>query len=138
MHRSTRPDIAPDSSPKVSEARTVMVVDDMPEQATLARRILQRAGYVVLTALSGQEALEVLDGLEGELDLLITDLRMPRMTGPELAREVRKRHPLVRLMFVSGGSLVGADLPAGALLLGKPHAPNELVQAARQALDSEL
>lgn len=115
-----------------------MVVDDMPEQATLARRILQRAGYVVLTALSGQEALEVLDGLEGELDLLITDLRMPRMTGPELAREVRKRHPLVRLMFVSGGSLVGADLPAGALLLGKPHAPNELVQAARQALDSEL
>src|SRR5688500_2585648 len=67
---------------------TVLLVDDDPHVAAASRRALERAGYVVLAASNGREAMEIVAGHEGTLDLLVTDLVMPEMGGRELARRV--------------------------------------------------
>lgn len=115
---------------------TVLVVDDLAEQTSLASRILERADYVVLTAHSGGEALLILENLEGAVDLLITDLRMPGMKGPDLARDVQARYPSVRTLFVSGGAFDLESL-AGGIFLAKPYSSQELLECVRRALATE-
>ena len=112
---------------------TVLVVDDLAEQTSLASRILERAGYVVLAAHSGGEALLILDSLEGAVDLLITDLRMPGMKGPDLAKDVRTRYPSVRTLYVSG-SRPDSDSLVGGGFLPKPYAGKDLLDCVRRAL----
>jgi two-component system cell cycle sensor histidine kinase/response regulator CckA len=123
-------------TPHALGGETLLVVDDLPEQARMAKLILERAGFIVLTAHSGGEAMLTLDSLEGAVDLLITDLRMPGMKGPDLARDAQQRYPAVKTLFISGGSL-DVDLPPGSLLLAKPYAPGELVDSVRHVLDSK-
>lgn len=115
---------------------TVLVVDDLAEQTSLAARILERAGYIVLAAHSGGEALLILENLEGAVDLLITDLRMPGMKGPDLARDVQTRYPSVRTLFVSGGALDPESL-AGGIFLAKPYSSKDLLESVRLALAAE-
>jgi CheY-like chemotaxis protein len=120
----------------MGKGETVLIVDDLPEQTVLARRILQRSEYVALTAHSAAEALLTLEQLDGALDLLITDLRMPGMHGSELARQVRSLYPLVKILFVSGGSLetVSED---GFSILPQPYAPGVLLERVRLVLEGK-
>jgi CheY-like chemotaxis protein len=84
------------------ETGTILVVEDDPQVRTMTRTILVRLGYHVLVAESADDALRIVSGHEGPLDLLLTDVVMPRMSGPELARQVQTARPGARVLFMSG------------------------------------
>jgi two-component system, cell cycle sensor histidine kinase and response regulator CckA len=80
----------------------ILVAEDEPAVLTLIERVLSSAGYAVLTASSGPEALRVLAARPGDIDLLVSDAVMPGMPGVELARALRQQRPGLPVLFVSG------------------------------------
>ena len=117
---------------------TILVVEDEDSIRELAREILELNGYVVLEAVNGRDALRVLEARDDRVDVLMTDVVMPVMGGPELAKEVQSRHPDTPVLFVSGyaGEAVGDhDLEAGSFFLEKPYAPDALAEKLRQILE---
>jgi two-component system, cell cycle sensor histidine kinase and response regulator CckA len=81
---------------------TVLLVEDEDAVRLFSARALRNKGYNVLEARSGDAALEMMSAHQGEIDLLITDVVMPRMDGPTLIREVRIQHPDMKVIFISG------------------------------------
>ncbi|HEX5828185.1 MAG TPA: ATP-binding protein [Candidatus Limnocylindrales bacterium] len=120
-------------------AGTVLVVEDDPAVRRVITEALARTGLQVRHAGDGQEALGMLD--DGPVpDLLVTDVRMPRISGPELVREAHARWPGLRVLFVSGHT--GDDTPdsvraTGGRLLGKPFTAEALVAAVEEALGAD-
>ncbi|MEI8335034.1 MAG: response regulator, partial [Chloroflexota bacterium] len=104
----------------------------------LGERVLAGAGYTVLTTADGIAALAVLAAYAGHVDLLITDMILPMMGGPELARRVAETHPEARILFTSGypGDVLAGDgrLPAGAAFIGKPYTPEDLIAEVGEVL----
>lgn len=88
---------APDESVGV-----VLMVEDEPSVREFARRVLDRAGHTLLTAGTGDEALALVAGWEGPIDVLLTDIVMPGMSGQELAAKLLEARPDVRIVFMSG------------------------------------
>ena len=112
---------------------TVMVVEDEAVVRAVARRVLVAAGHRVLLASSGQEALAVAARFEGEIDVLLSDVVMPGIRGPELAEELRKVRPAVRVVLASGYAedditRLGIAREAAAFL-AKPYAMDVLLAA---------
>jgi len=121
---------------------TVLVVDDDRSVRGVTASALRRQGYRVLEAASGQEALDIARGLPSRIHLLVTDVVMPRMTGPELAHALTRERPDMRVLFVSGYA-EGAMSPQGVLddgiaLLAKPYDIGELAQRVRDLLESPV
>jgi PAS domain S-box-containing protein len=119
---------------------TVLVVEDEDSIRFVARRVLERSGYSVLEAESGTAALALLAAHTGPLDLVVSDLVMPGMTGIELAEELKKTRPTLRVLFTSGYS---ADVVSDRFhpdgdwnFISKPYGVRELVQEVRRVLDS--
>jgi len=114
-------------------AATVLVVDDEPDILQLARDTLIPAGYRVLTANSGDEAIDICEGESGEIDVLLTDVIMPDMGGRELAEIFRAHRPATRIVFMSGylgHDPGGLDLPEfSSGFLQKPLTPSLLTAA---------
>jgi two-component system cell cycle sensor histidine kinase/response regulator CckA len=81
---------------------TVLLVEDEDAVRLFAARALRNKGYKVLEARSGEAALEIMRTQRDAIDLLITDVVMPRMDGPSLIREVRGMHPAMKVIFISG------------------------------------
>src|SRR5262245_50970777 len=102
-------------------APRILVVDDEAAVRLVAVRALVRAGYGVLDARTGEEAMMLLDQ-QGRIDLLITDLTLPEMSGLALALEVESRHPSVKVLYMSGNL---HDGPPDSFL-PKPFGINEL------------
>jgi two-component system cell cycle sensor histidine kinase/response regulator CckA len=118
---------------------TVMLVEDNEAVRDLLREELTNAGFSVITANDGEEGFAMLRLQKKPVDLLITDVMMPRMTGPELAKHCVEAWPGVRVLFISGYSeLTLADnelLRTGkAEFLGKPLLPADLISRARAML----
>jgi CheY-like chemotaxis protein len=118
----------------------ILVAEDDDAVRALAVRILGRAGYRVTTASSGREAFELLAGLDGQVDLVLTDLRMADVSGPELDARIRSVWPTMRTLFMSGyrpepnepgGDL---DVDASARLIEKPFTVEELLAKVGEAL----
>lgn len=112
----------------------VLVVDDDSRVRSYIKSILQSADLQVLEAGDGLEALEVFQAWRSSIDLVITDIRMPRMTGTDLATSLRSDSPAIPLIFVSGES-APADTnnpQEGCLFVEKPFRPQTLLDAARQ------
>jgi signal transduction histidine kinase/CheY-like chemotaxis protein len=131
------PDVS--TGPGPSAGATLMVVEDESAVRELVRAALSRAGYRIIAARDGEEALTRAAAHEGRIDLLLTDVVMPGLNGPELARQFRRVRPETRVLFMSG---YAADhiadegmLSGDADLLAKPFAPDELVARVRTALD---
>ena len=80
----------------------VLVVDDSPLDLRLAARLLEEAGYVVDTAIDGQQALEILSGSTSLPDVVLTDIQMPRLNGLELVRQVARRCPGLPVVIMTG------------------------------------
>jgi two-component system cell cycle sensor histidine kinase/response regulator CckA len=78
----------------------VLIVDDEPSILEVERRVLSQAGYEAVTAAGGAEALSLVDG--APFDLVVADLKMPGMDGDEMARQLRARHPNLKILFVTG------------------------------------
>ncbi len=80
----------------------ILLVEDEESVRAFSARALQATGYEVFEADGGEQALEILDELDNKIDLMVSDVEMPEMDGPALLREVRKRLPDVKVIFVSG------------------------------------
>jgi two-component system, cell cycle sensor histidine kinase and response regulator CckA len=119
---------------------TLLVVEDEAALRTLARRILESAGYTVIEASSGNEALAVLAEHEGPVHLMLTDVVMPGMSGPELARRVFALWPDMKVLYASGYTddaiFRHGVLDAGSRFISKPFAPGELCRKIREIIDS--
>jgi CheY-like chemotaxis protein len=122
---------------------SILVVEDEEPVRRLVQHVLSRAGYRVLAAASGIEALQLLEQPSLEVDLVLTDLIMPGgVSGQELGRQLRERYPELRILYMSGYTGEGAvdvpdrlRLPAGARLLSKPFAPAALLETVRTCLN---
>ena len=125
----------------VPAGKVVLFVDDEPEVLRLAVSELERRGYNVLGASNSSQALSAVNARHGEIDLLITDIVMPGMSGIELADAITKRYEAVPVLYVSGhlDEQVAArhPLPDGAELLSKPFTPDELSATVLRALSRQ-
>jgi two-component system, cell cycle sensor histidine kinase and response regulator CckA len=81
---------------------TILLVDDEPDLRDATRRLLERAGYRVLSAGNGAEAIELAGAYPGTIDMLLTDVAMPGMLGRELAHRLTGEQPSLRVLFMSG------------------------------------
>ena len=109
---------------------TVLVVDDEPDNVDLARMLLARKGFRVLTATDGVEALEAFEREQGGVDLVLLDVVMPRMDGAETFRELRQRNAGLPVIFVTGHDAEGASRHVhgdDAEFLFKPYTPADLL-----------
>jgi signal transduction histidine kinase/CheY-like chemotaxis protein len=120
---------------------TLLVVDDDPQVLAASRRALERAGYVVLSANNGWEALAMARLHGKSVDLVITDLVMPEMGGRELARQLTAERPEIRLLFTSGYTAEAmnqkAILDPSDAFLGKPFTPDGLLRAVHGILNPD-
>jgi PAS domain S-box-containing protein len=117
---------------------TVLVVEDEDVVRTLARRVLSQAGYTVLEASSGDEALALCAAHAGPIDLVLTDVVMPGLSGADVVAEATRLRPDARCLVMSGypdDAVLGRGIPAGTELLPKPFAPATLVRRVRDVLD---
>jgi CheY-like chemotaxis protein len=111
---------------------TVLMVEDEASLRTVVERILGDEGYRVLTAASGEEALALANAEPGAIDLLVSDVVLGGMTGPELAGQLKARRPALKTLLMSGY----ASVPLGPVddFLAKPFTPFELARRIRQLL----
>lgn len=129
--------------PPLAERKRLLVVDDERPILELVVRILASENYEIRSALSGPAALRLLDeaGADG-VDLLVTDFKMPEMSGRELAEEVRKRCPSVRVLYQTGyADTLFAGLPElgpGEAYLEKPFSADGLLEAARLLMFGQI
>jgi two-component system cell cycle sensor histidine kinase/response regulator CckA len=118
---------------------TVLVVEDEPGLRKLVVRTLSRHGYEVLEAATGQDALAVVAQAGDTVRLVVSDVVMPVMNGPEMARHLRASHPDLQVIYMSGyaGETIrrGGLLEEHATVLGKPFTAHELLQKVRELLN---
>jgi two-component system cell cycle sensor histidine kinase/response regulator CckA len=116
---------------------TVLLVDDQAAVRDLVARQLQAGGYRVIPAASGRDALAILTQHAATIDLLLTDIMMPGMIGPQLVAVVQLRWPAVRALYLSGGAedwAVELMRDTGAECLKKPFTEGELRTALAAVL----
>ncbi|MGH7528407.1 MAG: MASE1 domain-containing protein [Gemmatimonadales bacterium] len=117
----------------------VLVVEDEAPVRLMAKRALEEAGYQVVEAENGGEALELLAGRDGKIDLLLTDVVMPGIGGRELAARVAEVVPGIPVLFTSGytdGEILRRGLlEPGAAFIQKPFTPNAIVRMVRRQLE---
>jgi CheY-like chemotaxis protein len=125
---------------KPNASGTILLVEDEDAVRALARRVLERAGYTVLEAVNGVDGARVAEGYTGPIDLLLTDMVMPSLSGRALAERLRARRPMLPVLFMSGypeGELERSDLTGdGASYLEKPFSPPILRESVRLALEA--
>jgi signal transduction histidine kinase/ActR/RegA family two-component response regulator len=119
-------------------SETILFAEDDEQLRTVTRHILERAGYRVIMAGSGEEALRCAAQYQGPIDLLLTDVVMPRMSGPELVRACAETRPSLRALCMSGytGEALSSQraLPQGLELLEKPLTAERLLSKIRELL----
>lgn len=120
---------------------TVLVVEDEPVLLTMAQKMLEGLGYVVLTADRPSEALKIAEKYPGNIDLVFTDVVMPEMTGKEMAGLIQSLQPKTKILYMSGytANVIAHNgiLDEGINFLQKPYSRNELAQKIRDILDSK-
>lgn len=121
----------------VPASETILLVEDEPAVRSLFSQALRQAGYTLLEARNGLEALEVFDSIGGNIDLLLTDIRMPLIGGSELAARLLARRPNLRLLYISGYA-AKVEIGPNAALLQKPFVRADLLRAVRSLLDRPL
>jgi signal transduction histidine kinase/CheY-like chemotaxis protein len=120
---------------------TVLLVEDEPEVRSLVQRILKTQGYTVVTAANPDEAVAVAREFKGTIQLMVTDVVMPGMSGLQLAERLQPTRPAMRVLFVSGytDDAMGPQgiLEPGRAFLQKPFTPVALARKVREILDSD-
>lgn len=137
-HRQTR-ELPELRAPGQRGRETILLVEDDDSIFELTQRVLARSGYTLLTARDGLEAEQVAASHQGQIDLLLTDLTMPRMDGKTLAQRLTRERPGLKILLMSG--YAGA-VPSGdgrsmedMAFVQKPFRPRDLIQKIRSVLD---
>jgi two-component system cell cycle sensor histidine kinase/response regulator CckA len=127
---------------RTTGTETILVVDDEDALREITRRALAAAGYKVLTAADGDEAIETSAKHVGDIQLLLTDVVMPRMNGRVLAEELSRTRPAVKVVYMSGYAddaiVHNGVLDAGTNFLGKPFTSADLTGKVREVLDGGI
>ena len=120
---------------------TILFVEDEESLRSVVGDFLTQFGYRVLTATNGRDALDIATAHEGAIDLLLTDVIMPQMSGPELARKIRATRPEMKVMYISGYSesiLEPFDVnETGTALLQKPFTIRVLAAKLQELLNKK-
>lgn len=121
-------------------SETVLLVENEDEVRVIVRQFIQQAGYTVLEAANGPEALRLCARHAGPIDLVLTDVIMPQMSGPALVRSLVSVRPSLKVLYMSGypDEVLASQgvLETGALLLQKPFTGEALIQKVRMALET--
>jgi PAS domain S-box-containing protein len=118
---------------------TILLVDDEADVRSVVRQVLHQRGYTVLSAASGAQAMQIIENHTGPLNLLVTDVLMPGMSGPQLFEQLVTRYPGLKVLYISGyaDEELGRNPGAGAAFLAKPFRLETLATKVRHVLDSE-
>jgi CheY-like chemotaxis protein len=128
--------------PRTGQTATILVVEDNPALSEIARRVLERRGYTVLSAGSPEQALEISRAHKGKIDLLLSDVVMPGQSGPALAGQLTADRPEMRVIHMSGytddalirhGTLLGTTA-----FLQKPFTPDGLIRKVAEVLSGSV
>ncbi len=121
-------------------AETILLVEDEEGLRELAKEVLEEQGYTVLEARDAREAVRLSEHHAGPIHLVLSDVVMPQMSGPEVAEQITGRHPETRVLFMSGymdDVMTRHSLGAGGrALLPKPFEPEGLARKVREVLDA--
>lgn len=119
-------------------SETVLLAEDDQSVRQLVQKILQRGGYTVLEAVDGEQAIQLCCNYPGRIHLLITDVVMPRMSGMDLARQIRALRPDLHVLLVSGHTESGVRrrgvTDPNTIVLQKPFEPDALLRRVRELL----
>jgi len=136
------PEVPTHAPRALAGAETVLLVEDQPQVRSVASEVLRRHGYTVIDAANGAEALVVARNHDGRIDLLVTDVVMPGLSGRTLAAKFVEQQPAARVLYMSGytdDSIVQQGiLEGGVAFIQKPFTPTALLQKVRDVLDGEL
>ena len=135
--KKTSPQLITPSASQGTE--TILLVEDEAGVRQVTYRFLEKRGYTVLQASHAEEALQVCQQHEGEIDLLITDVMMPDITGPELAEQLVQLYPTLKVLYISG---YADDILESyqsqhtkPIILDKPFSSDTLVNKVREVLE---
>ena len=121
---------------------TILLVEDEDVLRELAKTVLESQGYVVVEAMSAEDAEKLVVERGAKIDLLLTDVVMPAMSGRELAQRISARAPQIRVLYMSGYTdnviAQGGVLEAGVSFLQKPFSPRALAAKVREVLDAPV
>ncbi len=138
-HEVSAPEVElPSSVPRGTE--TILVAEDDEAVRTLLISVLKSAGFTVISASDGVEALALFEQHKSDIDLLLFDVVMPRKGGPEACTEIRELHPNTRVLFMSGYAPEGLggrfELGHNTGFIQKPYRMKELLERIREVLES--
>lgn len=137
---SDTPDRSGDAPPDPDESRaTILLVEDEDTVRKVIQRLLQKLGYRVLPASNAEEAIEIFRERDAELDLVLTDVVMPGLTGVQMAEVLREQRPDMKFLFTSGYTskeLGGSPEEPPTPFLPKPFSMDELSRRVEEALES--
>jgi two-component system cell cycle sensor histidine kinase/response regulator CckA len=137
-HAGAKAPAAARESRDLTGVGTVLLVEDEDAVRLFSARALRNKGYKVLEAASGESALDVLKNAKDPIDLLITDIVMPRMDGPSLIKEVRESRPAIKVICISGYAEDGfrkrLDANADIHFLPKPFSLNQLAGKVKEVM----
>jgi len=121
-------------------SETVLLVEDEPEVRSLVQRILKMQGYTVVTAANPDEAIAIAREFKGKIEMMVTDVVMPGMSGRQLAERLARSRPEMRVLFVSGYTddavVRHGVIDQGTAFLQKPFTPTVLARKVREVLDA--
>ena len=129
------------SSRSLKGSEVILLVEDDETLGNMAAEVLRSAGYSVLEARNGMEALRVCFQQKDPIHLAVTDVIMPKMNGREVAEKLLELRPAIRILFISGYTDESIAhhglLQHGAQFLQKPFTPKGLLETVRKVLDAE-
>jgi CheY-like chemotaxis protein len=130
---------APGTRRATQGGKTLLLVEDEPQVRESVRRLLELQGYTVLEAQSGEDALQLYDRNAAGIDLVITDVTMPGISGYELVQQLRARAPGLRVLFMSGyadrATASNGGTGRGTGFVQKPFDVKTLIQRVREVLE---
>jgi signal transduction histidine kinase/CheY-like chemotaxis protein len=131
--------IEPASQPTpVQASATILLVEDEPSVRQVARNALVRCGYTVLAADGAEAARDLCREHPGEIELLLTDVIMPKTNGRQLSEEIRRRYPEIKVLFMSGYTdeiITNLGVDPAAAFIEKPFTPKHLASRVREILE---
>ena len=121
---------------------TILLVEDEPALRRLMQRTLEQHGYTVLQTRNVADALDIAEHHQGSIELLLSDVIMPVMNGPDLAQRIVRLRPFIKVMYVSGFTnqalLDRGSVSPRTCFLGKPFTQKALASKLRECLDQQL